>query len=296
MQKLPISIIMLTLNEEFYITEAIQNANCWAEEIFIVDSCSTDRTVDIALEHGIKIVQRVFTDFGEQWNFAIDRLPIKTPWTMKLDPDERATSGLVEEMGQVVRSPEACTGYWIPRRLWFMGKPLHVKQHVLRLWKTGKCRFSDVIVNEHPIIDGGVGKLNAMIEHYDSLNLTHWWDKQNRYTTMEAIMKAKGDGFSVKPKLLGTLLQRRMFLKKYFYQVPLRFQLLWLYLLFKEGAWRDGDTGRAWAHLRVEVMRMIEFKVEEMRRSGKVQEIPRALHGDFDLRILASPLQKSVCP
>jgi len=296
MSKLPVTIIMLTLNEEHHLPEAIKNVKPWAEEIFIVDSCSTDGTVDIALEHEVKIVQRPFTNFGDQWNFALGRLPIKTPWTMKLDPDERVTPELFEEMGRAIQSKDACDGYWIPRRLWFMGKPLHVKQDVLRLWKTGKCRFSDVIVNEHPLINGKIGKLKSIIEHFDSNNLHHWMDKQNRFTTMEAIMKVDGNRLSTKPKLLGNTLERRMFFKKYFEYIPFKFQLLWIYLMIIEGVWRDGDAGRTWAHLRVEVMRMKEFKYKEMKSTGKIPEIPRAPHGSFDPRILSSPLQNLLNP
>jgi len=296
MNKIPVTVIMLTLNEEHHLPEAIENVKSWAEQIFIVDSCSTDHTVDIALKQGIKIVQRPFTNFGDQWNFAIAKLPIKTPWTMKLDPDERITPELVEEMSQVIQSKESCDGYWIPRRLWFMGKPLRVKQDVLRLWKTGRCRFSDVLVNEHPIINGKIGKLKGIIEHFDSINLHHWMDKQNRFTTMEAIMKVKRDKLATKPKLLGNALERRMFFKKYFDYIPLRFQLLWLYLMIVESVWRDGDVGRAWAHLRVEVTRMKELKVKEMKRMGSIPDIPNAPHGDFDPRILSSSLQNLVNP
>jgi len=296
MNKLPVTIIMLTLNEEHHLQDAIGNVKPWTEEIFIVDSCSTDKTVDIALEHEVKIVQRPFTNFGDQWNFAIERLPIKTPWTMKLDPDERITPELVEEMRRAIQSKNACDGYWIPRRLWFMGNPLHIKQDVLRLWKTGKCRFSDVIVNEHPLINGKIGKLKGIIEHFDSINLHHWMDKQNRFTTMEAIMKVRGHKLATEPKLLGNTLERRMFFKKYFDYIPLRLQLLWLYLIIFESVWRDGDVGRAWAHLRVEIMRMKEFKYKEMKRTGRIPEVPRAPHGDFDPRILSSPLQKLVNP
>jgi glycosyltransferase involved in cell wall biosynthesis len=285
---------MLTLNEEYHLPGAIENVKHWAEEVFIVDSCSTDRTVDIALAEGIKIVQRRFTNFGDQWNFAVARLPIKTSWTMKLDPDERVTAELVEEISHVVQSENSCHGYWIPRRLWFMGKPLHVFADVLRLWKTGKCRFSDVVVNEHPLIDGKVGRLKGIIEHYDSPDLNHWWGKQNRYTTMEAIMKVRGDNLATDPKLLGNALERRMFLKKYFHRIPFRFCLLWLYMMFVEGVWRDGEVGRTWAHLRVEVMRMIDLKYKEMKRTGRIPEIPRAPHGDFDARILSATLQKMV--
>ncbi len=271
---------------------AIENVKPWAEEILIVDSCSTDRTVDIALEQGVKIVQRPFVNFGDQWNFAVGKLPIETQWTMKLDPDERVTPELVEEIGEVTQTPKAYDGYWIPRRLWFMGKPLRILTDVLRLWETGKCHISDVIVNEHPLIDGKVGRLRGIIEHYDSPDLHHWIDKQNRYSTMEAITKFRGDKLSARPALFGNSLERRMFFKKYFDFLPLRFQLYWLYLMIRHGVWPDGNAGRAWAHLRVEVMRMIDLKYKEMKRNGRIPEIPRAPHGDYDPRILSSPLQK----
>lgn len=87
--KLPLTVIMLALNEEYHLSDTIENVKDWAGEIFIVDSCSTDRTVDIALERGVGIIRRPLTNFGHQWNFAFERRPIKTEWSFKLDPDER---------------------------------------------------------------------------------------------------------------------------------------------------------------------------------------------------------------
>jgi glycosyltransferase involved in cell wall biosynthesis len=294
MKKLPITIIMLTINEEYYLPGAIENVKPWAEDIFILDSLSNDRTIDIALEQGINIVQRPFTNFGDQWNFALKCLPIKSPWIMKLDPDERVTAKLVEEMGCVTQLERPCNGYYIPRRLWFMGKPLHVCFDVLRLWKTGEGRFSDVLVNEHPIINGTVGRLKGIIDHYDSPNLHHWLEKQNRYSTMEAIMVVKDDAFPVEPKFFGNTLQRRMFFKKVFSKIPFRFLLLYLYYLLYCGLWRDGRLGSSWAHLRSEVMRNRELKAREMELTGEIAKIPKAAHGHFDPRIISTSLQKRI--
>ena len=175
-----------------------------------------------------------------------------------------------------------------------MGKPLHVKPSVLRLWKTGKCKFSDVLVNEHPIIDGRVGRLRSLLEHHDSLDLHHWLDKQNRYSTMEAIRSVKADDLATTPKLLGNGLERRMFMKKNFDRIPMRFSFYWLYLMLVNGVWRDGFVGHTWAHLRVELIKMREFKTIEMRTTGRIPEVPQAAHGDFDPRVMSSPLQKSI--
>lgn len=296
MQKLPVTVIMLTLNEEHNLPGAIENIKDWAEDIFIVDSLSTDKTVDIALDHEVNIVQLPFTNFGDQWNFALDRLPIKTEWTFKLDPDERLTPELIDEMRELLEGEPCHSGYVMDRRLWFMGKPLHVLAPVLRLWRTGKCRFSDVIVNEHPIVDGPVGKLKNILEHFDSPDLHHWYDKQNRYTTMEAIMRVRGDKMAAKPRLFGNALERRIFIKKLFFRIPFRYQLQWLHEVIGRGAWRDGSAGLAWVRLRIEVRRSIELKVKEMLTTGNIPEIPRALVGDFDPRVLSSSLQKLVVP
>jgi len=295
MKKVPVTVILLTLNEEFHLPGVLENIQGWAEEIFIVDSCSTDRTVDIALQYGVKIVQRKFTNFGDQWNFALKSLPIKTPWTFKLDPDERLTDELKEEIRTIVSNDTSCCGFSMCRRLWFMGCPLHIKASVLRLWRTGSCRFSDVIVNEHPLVEGDVGFLKGVMEHFDSRDLNHWVDKQNRYSTMEAIARYQKRKLSVKPKLLGSPLQRRMFLKQVFFYVPFRYQIQCLHEVFWRGAWRSGRAGIQWARLRVEVRRMRELKFLEIRQTGRIPEIPKAPHGEFDERILKSELQTLVC-
>jgi len=292
----PVTVILLTLNEAHHLPDALRNVAGWAEEVFIVDSLSTDRTVDIALEHGARIVQRPFTNFGDQWNFALEKLPVTTPWTMKLDPDERLSSQLKESIAEGVMGSEACDGYEMMRRLWFMGRPLHVVQPVLRLWKTGKCRFSDVLVNEHPLIDGNVGQLKGLMEHHDSRDLHHWWEKQNRYTTMEAVMRVRGDALAAEPRLFGSPLERRMWLKKAFFRVPFRYQLYWLQLVLLRGVWRAGSGGVAWAQLRTEVLRMRELKAKEIRMRGTVPIIPCAPAGDYDPRVLASELQRRVFP
>ena len=145
------------------------------------------------------------------------------------------------------------------------------------------------------MIDGSVGKLKNILEHFDSPDLHHWYDKQNRYTTMEAIMRVKGQALAAEPRLFGNSLERRMFLKKIFYQIPFRYQLQLLYELFRRGAWRDGSVGLAWARLRVVVWRMRELKAKEMKITGIIPDIPKAPMGGFDPRVLDSPLQKQVC-
>jgi len=263
--------------------------------VFVVDSCSADRTVDVALEHGAKIVQRPFTNYSDQWNWAIERLPIDTSWVLKLDADEKVTAGLREDIRRMLDNGDpAENGFIIPIHLWFMGKRMHTKIYAPRLWRKGKARFSEVLVNEHLIVDGATGKLRGHIEHMDSPNLHRWYEKQNRYSTMEAIIRVTGKSLAAKPFLFGTPIERRMFFKKIFYRIPFRYQLKWLDEAFRRRALLDGSIGLDYIRLRLEHYRATELKIKEMKLTGKTLRLPKARTADFDPRVLSSSLQKSV--
>ncbi|KKL28560.1 hypothetical protein LCGC14_2373950, partial [marine sediment metagenome] len=109
----------------------------------------------------------------------------------------------------------------------------------------------------------------------------------------ETIQKMKEHKLSAKPKLFGTPLERHMFFIKLFFLLPFRYQMQWIHELFVRGAWRDGKNGLRWTRLRINARRMRELKAEEMKTTGRIPEVPIAPSGDYDPRILASPLQKS---
>ena len=89
---------MISLNEGHNLDAVLRNLTGWAQQVFLVDSYSQDDTVDIALRYGVHVVQRKFLGFGDQWNFALKQLPITATWTMKLDPDERLSENLKENL------------------------------------------------------------------------------------------------------------------------------------------------------------------------------------------------------
>lgn len=242
----------------------LENVAGLAQEIFLVDSFSTDDTVEIALEFGVNVVQRPFTGFGDQWNFAVCELPISAPWTMKLDPDERITPTLAKSLRKALSRCDF-DGYTVDRRLWFMGRALPVRQRILRIWRTGTCRFSDVLVNEYPVIAGSVGHVSGDLDHYDSPDLHHWFEKQNGYTTAEATIAFERRNLAAVPAIFGSALQRRMWLKRAYKFVPLRHLLMFLYCYLWLGAWRTGRAGFIWARLRADVYRFIDYKVAEMK-------------------------------
>lgn len=280
----PVAVIMISLNEGHNMEAVLQNLQGWAQEVFLVDSYSQDDTVDIALRHGVHVVQRRFQGFGDQWNFALKELPISAPWTMKLDPDERLSANLKVSIDAAVRIGVA-SGYSVERRLWFMGKGLPVRQRLVRVWKTGKCRFTDIAVNEHPIVEGSIEHVPGVLEHHDSPDLDHWLEKQNRYTTAEALIAFNGSALADTPRIFGSAFQRRMWLKKNFYRVPFHYPLLFLYHWLWQGAWRAGWAGYAWSRLRADVMRLRAYKVREMRLTGRLPVTRCYGPGQLDRRV-----------
>lgn len=265
----PVAVVMITLNEGHNMQAVLENLRGWAQEVFVVDSYSADDTVDIALRHGAHVVQRQFRGFGDQWNFAMSQLPITAPWTMKLDPDERVGEGLKAEIGQKI-STGGADGYVCPIRLFFMDRRLPARLRMTRLWRTGKAGFTSVDANEHAIVQGVLSELLNEIEHRDSPDLDHWLNKQNKYTTAEAISSYAGWNLADKPRLFGTAMQRRMWMKRHFMKVPLRYLAIFLYHYIVVGAWRAGWVGYAWSRLRSDVYRLWEYKLREIRLTGRV--------------------------
>jgi hypothetical protein len=166
-----------------------------------------------------------------------------------------------------------------------MEHPLPIHQTITRLWRTGKCRFTDVTVNEHPLVDGMLHHLRGVMRHHDSPDLHHWLNKQNKYSSAEAIAAFRGSKLADKPALFGTRLQRRMWLKTNFFHIPFRYQLLFVYHFVLQGAWRGGWVGYAWSRLRCDVYRFREYKLREIRLTGRVPLEHDSSPGEPDPRV-----------
>lgn len=281
---LSIAVVMITLNEAHNLDAVLDNIQGWAEEVFIVDSYSSDDTVDIALRRGVHVVQRAFQGFGDQWNFALEQLPISSKWTMKLDPDERLSEELKVSVARAIEL-EGAKAFSITRRLWFMERPLPICQDLTRIWRTGTCKFTDVLVNEHPVVDGKAKTLTGYLEHHDSPDLQHWYHKQNKYTSAEAVTSYRDLELAAKPKIFGTSIERRMWLKRHFFRMPFRYSALFIYNYLIKGTWRAGRVGYIWSKLRLEVYRAREYKLFEMRITGREQQELSRGTGEPDLRV-----------
>ncbi|MDY7393694.1 glycosyltransferase family 2 protein [Aureibaculum sp. 2210JD6-5] len=183
-----ITAIIPTLNEEDNIAAAIKNVE-FADEIIVIDSFSSDNTIEIAQENKVRILQRVFDDFSSQKNFAIDKA--KHSWIYVLDADERISDKLKNEIIQTLNNPGEYVGFYIYRSFYFMGKKLRFSGYrndkVIRLFKKDKCKYDGKLVHENINAVGELSFLKNKIEHYTYKNYGHYLQKTNNYAYLKAL-------------------------------------------------------------------------------------------------------------
>ncbi len=186
---LDLSVIILTYNEKLHIARAIGNVQPIAREVFVVDSFSTDGTVETALSMGAKVYQNKWeNNHARQMNWALDNLPVKTSWVLRLDADEYLTPELIEELRTRLPSLDAdVTGLALPRKQYFFGRLVHPLK-LLRVFRYGKARSEERWMDEHiQIFEGRAEEMsNMFIDH--NLNTLGWWiRKHDNYSVREAI-------------------------------------------------------------------------------------------------------------
>jgi len=121
--KIPISVLILTRNEEVNIGQALENVCGWADQVFVVDSYSTDKTLDIARTMGAEIVQNPWHGYAAQKNWALDNLNFRNEWVFVLDADELLSDELKQEVAEIVAAGgRGYDGFYIKWRLIFYGQ------------------------------------------------------------------------------------------------------------------------------------------------------------------------------
>jgi glycosyltransferase involved in cell wall biosynthesis len=186
-----LSVVLLTKNEEANLPATLASLQELNAEVFVVDSYSTDRTVAIAQQAGCKVFEHPFENQAQQLNWALQNLPITTPWVMRLDADERLTPELVEEFKRVLpQTPEDITGYQIKRRVFFMGRWIrhggYYPTWLLRIWRTGLGSCEQRNMDEHIVLARGkIANFQHDIIDENQKGLSFWTDKHNRYAERE---------------------------------------------------------------------------------------------------------------
>lgn len=183
-----ITALLITYNEEEYIRDYILSMG-FADELIIVDSYSTDKTLEIINEFPfITLYQRKFDNFSSQKNYAIEKA--SNDWIVFFDADERITQPLEEEILQTVNNSTEETAFWIYRTTVYMGKEIKYSglqnDKVIRLFKKEYCRYNGKLVHEEIDAKGKVGSLKNKMKHYSYKGFDNIILKRNKYAQLQA--------------------------------------------------------------------------------------------------------------
>jgi glycosyltransferase involved in cell wall biosynthesis len=245
-----IAVIILTYNEEANIAQALNSVTGWVDEIFILDSLSTDHTLEIAREYGCYIAQNKFENYASQRNYALDHLPIRSEWIFFLDADEWLPNSLKQEISNLISIAPNENGFYINRRMIWMGQWIrhgYYPSWILRLFRYGKGRCEDRAVNEHLIVEGSTGRLSNDFIHEDKKGVTEWIAKHNGYATREAqelVNSRSAPGYQeIGARLFGSQAERKRWLRyKFWNRLPLLVRPLYyfFYRYILQGGFLDG--------------------------------------------------------
>lgn len=271
-----ISVIMLTFNEERHIRRALDNSFKFAKDVFVIDSFSTDRTVEIAESMGAKVYQHEFINHAEQFSWGLENLPIKTEWIWKQDADEYLSDELILEINETLkRNDENVTAYTAKCLRVFMGK--HIKHGIiplilLRLFKHKYGVMEKKEMDEHLYVSVGIvgGLKNSFYDH--NLNdLTWWTNKHNNYAIKEA-KELLCIEYCINKNVVVNSGEHAISVRKNklrYIKLPLFFRCFLLFVyryIFKLG-FLDGEEGFLWHFLQGFWYRVLaDAKVYELKK------------------------------
>jgi glycosyltransferase involved in cell wall biosynthesis len=189
-----LSVTIITLNEEKNIVRTLESVR-WADEIVVLDSGSTDRTVEICRQYTDKVFHQDWLGYGGQKNAAIDRA--SGDWILSLDADEPVEKDLAAEIKEIIASPNALDGYRLPRKTFFLGKWMRhggwYPDHNLRLFRRGSGRFEERAVHEAVRVEGRIGHTRHAILHHAYPDLASYLSSINRYSSLAvSVMEERG--------------------------------------------------------------------------------------------------------
>ncbi len=272
------SAIVLTFNSEETLGATLSRAHSVSDEIFVVDSYSSDGTVELARSFGAVVVQHPFEHYGAQRNWAIDNLPITRPWQLHLDADELMDHELVKAI-QALPDEPVHSGYFLRRYVCFLGRVLRhgglSPTWHLRLFRTGVGRCEDRKYDQHFLLNSGsYGELAGAMVDDIRMPLAEWTTRHNRWSDGEVAEMESGETSGrLQPDARGNPAQRKRYLREKYNQLPLFIRPFGLFAyryVFRLGI-MDGTEGfifwvlqTFWAHF------LIDAKIWEKRRAARL--------------------------
>ena len=271
----PVSILVLTKNEEVNLPACLETV-AWADDIHVLDSYSTDGTLDIAKAFNAKIAQRHFDSFSSQQNWALQNLSFKYPWVFYIDADERVTMELRDSIVDAVQNPLGNVAFRVQRRDFFMDtwlKHVQASPYYLRLFRPEKMCYERL---GHPVSkpDGPIGQITGYLDHYPfSKGIRDWIDRHNFYSSQEAeqIILNQGKAAPVEWKkavFSQDFHERRYHQKELYYRFPFRPAIKFFALYVLKRGYLDGRAGMTYASLMFFYEYMIIVKTRELKQKA----------------------------
>jgi len=280
--KLPVSVIIPVRNEARNLPRCLQALKDIGE-VLVIDSHSTDETVEVSRSHGAQVVQFHYQGgWPKKRQWAMDTLPLTHDWILLLDADEVLTSELWQEIYSAIQNP-AIDGYSILLRTWFLGRVLRhgdVGLWKLSLFRRGKGRFecrlkdqdasmADMEIHEHIVVDGATGKLRNPLLHHNVESLSRYIQKHDEYSNWEACVlleRSNDNDKELPPSLFGSQAQRRRWLKRKLFAVPGSPVILFLYRYLLRFGFLDGVPGLIYCGFQAVQMFHTKAKIYELKR------------------------------
>lgn len=279
-QRSGIEVVMIVRDEEMNLPHSLGSLRGWADRVWVIDSGSTDRTVEVARALGAEVVHQPWLGYARQKNWALDNLPIAAPWVLILDADESVLPELRSALcGIAARDPGSVpeAAFHVNRHFVFLGGVIrhcgYYPSWNVRFLKCGKARYEEREVHEHMVVQGPVGFLPGELEHNDRRPLEHHIAKHNRYSTLEAraILDQErcNRAGNLPARLLGGPLERRRWVKRHLYpRLPAKFLFRFLWMYFLKLGFLDGRAGLRFSLFISAYELQIEQKLIEMRMAA----------------------------
>jgi glycosyltransferase involved in cell wall biosynthesis len=285
--KIPVSVIIPAKDEEFNLPACLESVSR-ADEVFVVDSQSKDRSIEISENHGANVVQ---FEFNGRWpkkkNWSLENLPFRNEWVLIVDCDERITDELWDEIAEKIQQSEF-EGYYLNRRIYFLGQWLrHGGKYPdwnLRLFKHAAGRYEnlnteniqntgDNEVHEHVVLNGKVGYLKEDMLHIDFRDMFQWIARHNRYSNWESqvymnTLTGENQTETLGGNLFGNDVERKRFLKKIWVHLPFKPLLRFILVYFLRLGFLDGKAGYIYARLISQYEYQIGVKLFELKNFG----------------------------
>jgi glycosyltransferase involved in cell wall biosynthesis len=272
--KVPISVLIFTNNEELHIQDCLESVT-WADEIFLVDSFSQDRTVEIARCYTERIYQKEFKGLGAKKNWAFQNLTFSHEWVLSVDADEKIPEMLRDEIAVSIATSKV-DGYLIRQRYYFFGKALeHAVGSLfkLKLFKWRKYRCEETI-HEYAIFNGRTACLKYPYDHIDRRSLSDYIQRHNKYSSQEAelYLQMRGQKLDFNPIrfLSADSSAKKQMLKRIWVRFPIwaRPPVMFCWFYFLKMGFLDGIQGLIFSILRGAIYEFhVSVKLWEKRHS-----------------------------